>query len=71
MEVNINPTVEQGFACIRVCQWLSNGFQPIYVFRFDDKTGEIFILAGVNEGIEVVVFRNGLWEFNNNEQTES
>lgn len=24
---------------------------------------EIFILAGVNEGLEVVIFSNGLWEF--------
>ena len=48
---------------MRVCQILSNCLQLIHVFRFDEKTGEIFVLAGVHENIELVVYRNGLWEF--------
>lgn len=53
----MQPTIKQAFACLRVCQMLSNCLQPIHVFRFDEKT---FVLAGVNENIEIVVYRNGL-----------
>ncbi|WP_289501141.1 hypothetical protein [Gloeocapsopsis sp. IPPAS B-1203] len=42
---------------------LSNCFQPIHLFRYDDSTGNVFILAGINENLEIVVCRNGLWEF--------
>lgn len=52
---------------MRVCQMLSNFYQPIYLFRYDATTGEVFILAGVNENIEVRVFRNGLWRFTDDE----
>jgi hypothetical protein len=63
----IIPTVEQAMGCMRVCQMLSNFYQPICLFRYDDTTGEVFILAGVNENIEVRVFRNGLWRFTDDE----
>ena len=59
----MQPTINQAFACLRVCQMLSNCLQTIHVFRFDEKTGEIFVLAGVHENIEIVIYRNGLWEF--------
>lgn len=55
--------VEQGNACLRVCQMLSDGYQPIYVFRFDGKTGNVFILAG--ENIQILVKQDGNWEFIN------
>lgn len=38
------------------------GYCPIHVFRYDENTNSVYILAGVNEGIEVIVFANGLWE---------
>lgn len=41
---------------------LSNGYQPIYVFRYDESTNDVYILAGINEGIEIVVDANGRWE---------
>ena len=43
---------------------LSNLYQDIHVFRYSDRTGNVFILAGVNDGIEINIYRNGLWEFN-------
>lgn len=43
------PTAEQAFACVRVCQMLSNGYQPIHVFRYNPNTKTVFILAGVTE----------------------
>ncbi|WP_442937052.1 DUF6888 family protein [Nostoc sp.] len=42
----ILPTTEQALACVRVCQMLSNLYKDIRLFRFDDKTGQVYILAG-------------------------
>ncbi len=61
------PTAEQGLACIQVCQMLSNGYQPIHVFRYNENTKIIFILAGVTESLEILIFPNGRWRFNNEE----
>jgi hypothetical protein len=59
------PTIEQGFACIRVCQMLSTGYQPVHVFRYNENTQTIFILAGVTESLEIVISPNGQWRFIN------
>ncbi|WP_412458789.1 DUF6888 family protein [Gloeocapsopsis dulcis] len=59
----MQPTVDQAFACLRVCQMLSNCFQPIHLFRYDDSTGRVFMIAGVTENLEIVVYSNGFWEF--------
>lgn len=61
------PTSEQALACVRVCQMLSNGYQPIYVFRYNQNTRTVFILAGVTESLEILVFSNGQWRFNDDE----
>ncbi|BAZ04320.1 hypothetical protein NIES3974_09530 [Calothrix sp. NIES-3974] len=61
------PTVEQAFACVRVCQMLSDGYQPIYVFRYNPNTKTVFILAGVTESLEILVFSSGQWRFNDDE----
>ena len=62
-ELVSSPTVEQGFSSIRVCQMLSNLLQAIHLFRFDEVTGEIYILAGENDELEVVIYPDGSWEF--------
>jgi hypothetical protein len=59
------PTDEQAQSCLRVCQMLSTGFQPIHLFRYDPEVDTVYILAGVTESIEVVVDSNGEWEFEN------
>ncbi|PSN14983.1 hypothetical protein C7293_09190 [filamentous cyanobacterium CCT1] len=61
------PTAEQALACVRVCQMLSDGYQPIHVFRYNPSTRTVFILAGVTESLEVVVFASGQWRFNDDE----
>jgi hypothetical protein len=61
------PTAEQAFACVRVCQMLSDGYQPIHVFRYNPNTQTVFILAGVTESLEILVFSSGQWRFNNDE----
>ncbi|WP_445236431.1 DUF6888 family protein [Gloeocapsa sp. PCC 7428] len=57
----MQPTVDQAFACLRVCQMLSSLLRDIVLFRFDERTGEVFILTADN--IQVIVRRDGNWEF--------
>ncbi|WP_372478229.1 DUF6888 family protein [Nostoc mirabile] len=54
---------EQALACVRVCQMLSNLYKDIRLFRFDDKTGQVYILAG--DELQVIVLSNGIWDFVN------
>ncbi|MEH2329272.1 DUF6888 family protein [Nostoc sp.] len=61
------PTAQQALACIRVCQMLSNGYQPIHVFRYNRNTKTVFILAGVTESLEILIFSDGQWGFNDDE----
>lgn len=60
-EKPINPTNKQAQASLRVCQMLSNGYKDIHLFRFDEKIGNIFILAG--DDIQIVIPSNGEWYF--------
>jgi hypothetical protein len=46
-----------------LCQSLSNLYLDIHLFRFDEKLEELYILAGVSIGL--TIFKNGLWEFDN------
>jgi hypothetical protein len=61
------PTIEQAFSCVIVCQQLSNGYQPIYLFRYDQYERTVFILAGVTESLEIVIFPDGVWRFSDDE----
>lgn len=44
-----------------LCQSLSNFYRDIQVFRYDDVTGLVFILAA--ENIEILMQRDGTWRF--------
>ncbi|AFZ33529.1 MULTISPECIES: hypothetical protein [Cyanophyceae] len=60
------PTVEQAFACMRVCQMLSNSYRAIYVFRYDTRRQIVYIQAGTEvqtDEIEVEIPQGGLWRF--------
>ncbi|WP_410500446.1 DUF6888 family protein [Chroococcidiopsis sp. SAG 2025] len=57
----MSPTNEQAQACLRVCQMLSNLYKDIHLFRFDDRTGDIYILAG--ENLQIIVSPNKPWRF--------
>jgi hypothetical protein len=39
------PTAEQAIKAAILCQYLSNYYQPIHLFRFDEERLEIFIIA--------------------------
>jgi hypothetical protein len=46
-----------------ICQYLSNFYQPIYLFRYDVDREEIFIIAGEQESIEITIFKDGTWRY--------
>lgn len=62
------PTYEQAIASVCVSQSLSEMLQPIHLFRYDASYKYIFILAGINEGIEIIIFQDGNWEFYEDDQ---
>ncbi|NMG20273.1 DUF6888 family protein [Brasilonema bromeliae] len=49
--------------CVIICQYLSNFYREIQLFRFSDTTGNVFILAG--DELQILVFRDGTWRFVN------
>jgi len=51
------PTSRQTFEFFSVCVRLSNVFMPINVIRLDERTNQIYILAG--ESIEMLIYSNG------------
>ena len=53
------PTREQMLTAMITLQALSNFYRPIYLFRYDDRSKQIFILAGEAENIEITIFANG------------
>lgn len=57
------PTQAQAFQSVILCQWLSNGFQPIYIFRYDSKYQTLYIQAGTTEDIAILIYPSGEWEF--------
>jgi hypothetical protein len=57
----VMPTAEQGIRCILLCQYLTGKFIAVNVVRMDERTKNLFILAG--DTIEIEVFRNGLWRY--------
>jgi hypothetical protein len=60
-EPTIYPTPEQAIACLIVCQWLSNFYKDIHLFRFDDITGDVYILAG--DDLQIIVPLKEPWRF--------
>ncbi len=57
------PTVAQAYASVRVCQMLSNFYQPINVFRYDIKLKTIYIQAGLADEFAINIDEEGDLEF--------
>jgi hypothetical protein len=54
------PTKAQLWSLYTHSYWLTNvAFQPIHIVRMDDRTGNLFILAGNEESIECEIDPNG------------
>ncbi len=55
------PTAEQNLICFILSQNITTFLLPIYIVRLDERTGDIYILAGEETGI--VINRNGKWRY--------
>ena len=55
------------FTAMTTLQSLSNFYRPIYLFRYDDRSKEIFIIAGEQENVEITIFANGERRYRINE----
>lgn len=56
-------TAKQALKACILCQDLSRGYRPIYLFRYNPKERYIYILAGEDEGIDLKIFEDGQWRF--------
>ncbi|WP_103124297.1 DUF6888 family protein [Nostoc cycadae] len=55
------PTSEQTRTCFIICQNITSLFLPIFLVRIDERTGNIYILAGQETGI--LITRDGKWRY--------
>jgi hypothetical protein len=62
------PTETQKDTAIFVCQLLSNLLQPIWLFRYSPLHKYIFLIAGKEESLEITIYANGDWEFNQDDE---
>jgi hypothetical protein len=54
-------TIEQAIALTRLCQQLTALYISIHLVRLDERTRNLFVLAG--EETEIEIEPNGEWEF--------
>lgn len=54
-------TPEQQTQCYILCCWFTKLYLPINIVRLDDRTGNIFILAGEENIVEI--YPNGKWRY--------
>ncbi|MGK7915753.1 MAG: hypothetical protein AB4038_09425 [Prochloraceae cyanobacterium] len=57
------PTAIQAKQAVVLLHWISKGFQQINVFRYDQKWQTIYVQAGENDEIAVVINSDGRWNF--------
>ena len=57
------PSYNQLLQALVLSQWISNFYQPINVYRYDSKQKTIYIQAGEQDSIALVVSPNGEWRF--------
>ncbi|MFB2879095.1 DUF6888 family protein [Floridanema aerugineum] len=53
------PTSAQLFTCFVLSYWATKMYLPIHIIRIDERTGNIFFLAG--EETIILIERNGQW----------
>ncbi|PSB22182.1 hypothetical protein C7B65_01900 [Phormidesmis priestleyi ULC007] len=57
------PTQKQSNTAIFVCQLLSNLYQPIQIFRYDQKLKTLYVQAGATDQIALIIDEEGIWNF--------
>ncbi|MBD2776572.1 DUF6888 family protein [Iningainema tapete] len=55
------PTKEQMQTSFILTYWATKMYLPIYLVRLDERTGEVYFLAG--EETEITIFPNGNWQY--------
>ena len=58
------PTASQAIKAVILCEMLSITLQPIELFRYDPVAKYIYIIAGFTGSIEILIFPDGNWRFN-------
>ncbi|NER99167.1 MAG: hypothetical protein F6J86_35980 [Symploca sp. SIO1B1] len=43
---------------------IANEYQSIHVFRYNQNIKTVFILAGLTESLEILIFYDSQWKFN-------
>ena len=61
-EVNL-PTHSQAKQALVLLHWISKCFQPINIVRYDSKYQTIYIQAGEEDSIAVLINSDGRWKF--------
>ncbi len=57
------PSYNQLLQSLVLSHWLSNAYQPINVYRYDGRQKTIYIQAGEEDSIALVIYQNGEWSF--------
>lgn len=57
------PTQSQQFTAVYISHFFSNLYQPIQIFRYDQRMKTIFIQAGIAEGNALIIEEDGTWKF--------
>jgi hypothetical protein len=60
-EVETIPTLEQKTQCYILCCRFTKLYLPINIVRMDERTGNIFFLAGEENILEI--YPNGKWRY--------
>ncbi|WP_373872962.1 DUF6888 family protein [Microseira wollei] len=55
------PTAEQMLSCFILSYWATKMYLPIFIIRLDERTGDMFFLAG--EETEIIIPPNGRWRY--------
>ncbi|MFM7440613.1 MAG: DUF6888 family protein [Snowella sp.] len=55
------PTSEQKTQCYLLCCWFTKLYLSINIVRLDERTGNIFLLAGEENLVEI--YPNGKWRY--------
>jgi hypothetical protein len=61
MNEPIQPTKEQAMTCLRLCVNVTRFYLSIHIIRLDERSGELYLLAG--EDIGIVIQRDGIWRY--------
>jgi hypothetical protein len=61
MKIPVYPTPEQTTTCFILCKSVTSLFLPIFIVRIDERTRNIYILAGEETGI--LITRDGKWRY--------